>query len=125
MSTTSADIRDRLADLLRDELGIYNFEGVGSTPAISLLHKGEPVSPRQVQGLECVVIAIPQVTQKNYEFEAFLKFWNQGKNNYSVTLDLIKEEFPMSIINTLNVRENPELLAAIVIKIKYPILFDD
>ena len=125
MSTTSADIRDRLSVLLADDLGVYIFQDVGSTPAIALLHKGEPVSPRQVTGLECIVIGIPQVTQRNYEFEVFLKFWSGGKNNYSKVIDLIKDELPLTSFNTLNVRENPELTAAIVLKILYPVVFDE
>ena len=124
MTTTSSDIRDYLATLLVNELGLYSFEGAGEAPAIALLHKGEPATPRKIKGLECVVFAIPQRTQRNSEFEVLLKFWANGRNNYNTVCDLIQNsQIPLSAFNNLDVKDQAELMAAVAIKITYPITF--
>ena len=122
--TTSADIRDYIATLLVDELGTYYFEGAGAAPAIALLHKGEPATPRKIKGLECIVFAIPQRTQRNSEFEILLKFWANGRNNYNTVCDLIQNsQFPLLAFNNLAVKDPAELMAVVVVKITYPITF--
>ena len=122
--TTSADIRDYLTTLLVDELGTYYFEGAGEAPAIALLHKGEPATPRKIKGLECIVFAIPQRTQRNSEFEILLKFWANGRNNYNTVCDLIQNsQFPLLAFNNLAVKDLGELMAVVVVKITYPTTF--
>ena len=121
---SSDKLRDLLSELLKDELGVYVFPQ-GTTPAIVCLHKGEALTPRLIQGLECVVYRIPSRSNRGHEFEVTLKFWAGGKNNYTEVCDIIQKELPLTSFNNLSIREQPDLLAMAAIKVLYPIVFDD
>jgi hypothetical protein len=118
-------LKNLLAELLIDDLGVYVFEGVGTTPAIACLHKGEATTPRLVQGLECIVFRIPSRSSRGHEFDVTLKWWADGKNNYAEVCDRIQENLALTSFVNLSVREQPDLLAMVALKITYPICFDD
>lgn len=122
---TSDELKNLLAGLLIDDLGIYIFDAVGSTPAIVCLHKGEATTPRLVEGLECVVFRIPSRSSRGHEFDVTLKWWAGGRNNYSEVCDRIQENLALTSFVNLSVREQPDLLAMVALKVTYPVCFDD
>jgi hypothetical protein len=54
------ELRDKLLDLLSDQLGTYTLKGDNLTPAIAIRSTGEPLpTDRTVTGLEVTILKAP------------------------------------------------------------------
>lgn len=117
MEITAEDIREDLAELLRSQIGIYQFAGGANTPAIVTAYSSQPHTDRSVSGLEIIVLKTPTAVMARKTYQVWLKQYAEGYQGLAESIDLIRGYCPQATINPVSGDENKQLMGLVSVKI--------
>jgi hypothetical protein len=117
MEITAENIREDLAELLREQIGIYQFAGGSNVPAIVTAYSSQAHTDRSVSGLEVIVLKTPTAVMARKTYQVWLKQYAEGYQGLSEAIDLIRGYCPQATINPVSGDENRQLMGVVSVKI--------